>query len=67
MASAKVSANNIILVCWQSAGFSKGGQAGYRNLSLAKITEIELTNDSFEIKKDFDPDDLQYKDWVYHI
>lgn len=64
----KSSANKIVVVCKQSAGFTKGGGgAGYRNLLLEKITEVEALEESFRVSEDFDPDDSQYKEWVYHI
>ncbi len=64
----KSSANKIILVCKQSVGFTKGGGgAGYRNLLLLNIEEVEILDQGFSISSDFDPDDIQYKEWVYHI
>ncbi|MEP1096872.1 MAG: hypothetical protein ABJG78_17270 [Cyclobacteriaceae bacterium] len=64
----KSSANKIIVVCKQSAGFTKGGGgAGYRNILLAKITEVEIIEEHFSVLEDFDPNDSQYVEWVYHI
>jgi hypothetical protein len=62
------SKNQIVLVCWQTIGFTKaGGKEGYRNLLLADILEIETLENHFYKRKDFNPNDGQYKDWVYHL
>ena len=60
--------NHIVLVCWQTIGFTKpGGKEGYRNLLLSEIKEIETLEQRFYKRDDFNPDDGQYKDWVYHL
>jgi predicted DNA-binding transcriptional regulator YafY len=60
--------NQIVLVCWQSIGFTKaGGKAGYRNLVLDRIIELEILETHFQKRTDFNPVDGQYKEWVYHI
>jgi hypothetical protein len=60
--------DNIVLVCWQVMGFTKaGGKAGYRNLVLSDITEVEVLETTFRVQPDFNAEDSQYKDWVYHI
>lgn len=60
--------NQITLVCWQSMGFTKAGaKAGYRNLVLEEIDDVEVLETTFTIRKDFNPQDVQYKDWVFHI
>ncbi|MEQ9402184.1 MAG: WYL domain-containing protein [Cyclobacteriaceae bacterium] len=62
------SQNKIMLVCQQSAGFTKaGGSAGYRNLKLSRIKEVEILDESFSVSEDFNPKDAQCKEWVYHI
>lgn len=62
------SKNQIVLVCWQTAGFTKaGGKEGYRNLQLDKIIELEMLETNFRKRDDFNADDGQYKEWVYHI
>ena len=62
------SADRIVVVCKQAAGYTKGGGgAGYRNLLLEKITEVEILEEKFSKSPDFDPNDAQYKEWVYHI
>jgi predicted DNA-binding transcriptional regulator YafY len=63
-----ISKNQIMLVCWQTAGFTKaGGKEGYRNLQLDKIIELEMLELTFHKRDDFNADDGQYKEWVYHI
>jgi hypothetical protein len=60
--------NKIMLVCWQELGFTKAGRtAGYRNLKLADIETIEITELHFVKRDDFNPADGQYKDWVFHV
>lgn len=57
-----------MLVCWQELGFTKAGRtAGYRNLKLADIETIEITELHFVKRDDFNPLDGQYKDWVFHV
>jgi len=64
----QTSANRIVLVCWQSLGFTKaGGREGYRNLILQDIEEVEMLELHFHKRDDFHAKDTQYKDWVYHI
>ncbi len=60
--------NQIVLVCWQTMGFTKaGGKEGYRNLALEKVVEVEMLTTHFSRRADFQPDSDQYKDWVFHI
>ena len=62
------SRNQIILVCWQTSGFTKaGGKEGYRNLQLDRIIEVEILDKHFQKCDDFNSHDGKYKDWVYHI
>lgn len=64
----RTSRNEIVLVCWQSMGFTKPGRgAGFRNLDLESIEEVEVLEDVFEKDPGFNPKDRQYKEWVYHI
>lgn len=64
----KTSANKIMLVCWQSLGFTSAkGQPGYRNLALTDCESVEMMETHFTVDKDFNPKDAMYKDWVYHI
>ena len=60
--------NQIVLVCWQSLGFTKAGaKEGYRNLVLDDVKEIETLDQHFSKRDDFNPSDGQYRDWVFHI
>ena len=62
------SRNQIVLVCWQTFGFTKaGGKEGYRNLQLDRIIEFEILDTHFQKQTDFNPQDGQYKDWVFYI
>lgn len=64
----KTTANKIVLVCRQVSGYTKsGGSEGFRNLQLNKIKEVEILDKRFTISPDFDPEDGQYPEWVYHI
>ena len=61
------STNKIVLVCTQVAGFTKaGGKAGYRNLKLARIEEVEILEEHFSKQSDFNPEDPQYKDCLLY-
>lgn len=65
---AKTSRNQVVLVCWQSGGLTKtGGTEGYRNLQLEKIIDVEFTDWHYEKRPDFNAEDTQYKEWVFHI
>jgi len=65
---ARTSKNQVVLVCWQVMGLTKAGSgAGYRNLQLDKVIEIEMLDSHFQKPDDFNPEDGQYKEWVYHI
>lgn len=60
--------NQIVLVCWQAMGITKAGSgAGYRNLQLDRIIEIEELDLVFQKRGDFNPLDTQYVEWVFHI
>jgi hypothetical protein len=64
----RTSANKIVLVCWQSLGFTNAkGQPGYRNLLLTDFENVEVLETHFQKRADFNPQDSQYKDWVFHI
>lgn len=64
----QTTANHIVLVCWQEMGFTRAGaKAGYRNLRLPDIDEVEELEAHFQKRDDFNPLDGQYKDWVYHL
>lgn len=60
--------NQIVLVCWQTMGFTKAGaKEGYRNLHLERVQEFERLDAHFRVREDFNPKDGQYKEWVYHV
>ncbi len=64
----QTSGDKIVLVCWQSLGFTGAkGQPGYRNLSLPDIESVEVLDQHFTVDEGFNPDDKQYCDWVYHV
>lgn len=64
----QTSANKIVLVCWQSLGFTNAkGQPGYRNLILSDCESVEVLETHFQKRDDFNPQDSQYKNWVFHI
>ncbi|MEO9869032.1 hypothetical protein [Ekhidna sp.] len=65
---ARTSKNKIVLVCQQSTGFTKaGGKAGYRNLMLKRIESVEILKEKFEVSDDFNPSDIQYNEWIFHV
>ncbi|MBL7838551.1 MAG: hypothetical protein JNJ75_00270 [Cyclobacteriaceae bacterium] len=62
------STDKIMLVCWQSLGFTSAtGKPGYRNLSLMDCESVEILDQHFTVDAGFNPDDKQYCDWVYHV
>lgn len=64
----QTSANRIVLVCWQSLGFTNSrGEPGYRNLILEDFEAVEVLESHFQKRDDFNPEDGQYNEWVYHI
>ena len=64
----RTAGGHVVLVCWQTLGFTKpGGKEGYRNLVLEDIAEVEVLEKRFRPQRDFNPDDNQYKEWVYHV
>lgn len=65
---ARTPRNQIVVVCWQALGITKAGSgAGYRNLQLERIIEIEVLAEHFQTQDDFNPLDPQYAEWVFHI
>ena len=64
----RTSRDEVVLVCWQSMGFTKPGRgAGFRNLRLEDVEEVEVLDTMFSKDPAFNPKDSQYKEWVYHI
>lgn len=64
----RTQANTIVLVCWQAMGFTgAGGKAGFRNLKLSKIQDVEILDSGFRVSPDFNTTDGQYVEWVFHL
>jgi len=64
----QTTAKHVVCVCWQTHGFTKAeGREGYRNINLEKIDHVEVLAEGFPIRKDFNPADAQYKEWVFNI
>lgn len=62
------SGDKIVLVCWQSLGFTSAtGKPGYRNLSLPDVESVEVLDQHFTVDACFNPADKQYFEWVYHV
>jgi hypothetical protein len=62
------SKDKIMLVCWQSLGFTSAtGKPGYRNLPLQDCESVEMMDEHFIVDEGFDPEDKMYCDWVYHV
>ena len=58
----------LTIACWQRSGFSeKGVKEGYKNLSLEKCENVMVTSKKFYKRKDFNPHDAQYGEWLFHI
>ncbi len=56
------------IVCWQKSGFSgKGVSSGFKNLLLEKCETVMVLNKKFIKRKDFNPADDQYGEWLFHI
>jgi hypothetical protein len=64
----RTSTDKIMLVCWQSLGFTSAkGQPGYRNLPLMDCVSVEIMDEVFSVDEGFNPEDKQYCEWVYHV
>lgn len=64
----RTSGDKIVLVCWQALGFTNAkGQPGYRNLPLPDCESVEILEQHFSVDEGFNPEDGQYKEWVYHV
>ena len=64
---ARTAKNKIVVVCWQERGYTKAGEAGYRMITLDRIQEVEETEELFQVQSDFNHQDSQYKEWVFHV
>jgi predicted DNA-binding transcriptional regulator YafY len=64
----RTAGDRVVLVCWQTLGFTKaGGKEGYRNLLLEHIEEVEVLEKRVRVQAGFNPADSHYKEWVYHL
>lgn len=62
------SRKKLMIVCWQKSGVSgKGASEGYKNLSLEKCENVMVLNKKFVKRRDFNPKDDQYGEWLFHI
>lgn len=58
----------VVLVSFQVSGYSKGGKLpGYRNLPILECAKFKILDTHFIKRHDFNPDDTQYGEWVFHI
>jgi len=58
----------LMIACWQKSGFSEKGVAeGYKNLSLEKCENVMALNKKFVKRRDFNANDDQYGEWLFHI
>jgi|GEM_PF-398829 len=60
--------DKIMVICWQEAGYAGTSRLpGYRNLSLARCSTVELLDRYFLVRSDFNPADSSYQEWVFHV
>jgi hypothetical protein len=58
----------LILVCIQVKGYTKSNNPSYfRNLDAEKIKVVEVQPKKFTIDPEFNPDNDQYSDWLFHV
>ncbi|MBT1701351.1 hypothetical protein KK083_30945 [Fulvivirgaceae bacterium PWU4] len=59
---------DLVLVCIQVSGYSKSkNRSLYRNLAIQDFESVEMLSRTFTIDKDFNPDDDQYGEWLFHV
>jgi hypothetical protein len=62
------SKNKLIIVSIQVKGHSESkNPSHYRNLPLHDCESVEILTRTFTIDKDFNPEDKQYKTWLFHV
>lgn len=62
------SKKKLMIACWQKSGFSaKGATEGYKNLALEGCENVMVLNKKFYKRRDFNPGDSQYGEWLFHI
>jgi hypothetical protein len=58
----------LTIVCWQKSGFSDSGATeGYKNLALGRCENVLVLNRKFVKRRDFNPKDEKYLEWLFHI
>ena len=58
----------LTIVCWQKSGFSgKGATEGFKNLPLERCESVLVLSRKFVKRRDFNPTDDQYGEWLFHI
>ena len=58
----------LTIACWQKAGFTRKGLAeGFKNLLLENCETVLVLNKRFYKRRDFDPSDHRYGEWLFHI
>lgn len=58
----------LMVCCWQKSGFSdKGELVGYKNLPLEKCENVLVLSRRFVKRRDFNPESIQYGEWLFHI
>jgi hypothetical protein len=61
------SKNTLIIVCILVKGFSESKNTTFfRNLQFVKCEKVEVLDRRFTVDKDFNPEDGQYKTWLFH-
>jgi len=62
------SQKKLLIACWQKSGVSgQGISEGYKNLSLEQCENVMVLNKKFTKRRDFNPKDDQYGEWLFHI
>jgi hypothetical protein len=58
-----------VIVCVQVGGYSSKPKElpQFRNLSLDKCEEVVILEKKFRVDQNFNPDDEQYRDWLFHV
>jgi len=64
----QTSRGNMIIVCWQVAGFSGSGQLpAYKSLKIDQCERLEILTQKFIPQSNFNPADPLYKRWMFHV
>lgn len=58
----------LTILCWQKSGYSKrGASEGYKNLVLERCENVLVLSRKFVKRRDFNPQDGKYGEWLFHI